>query len=90
MGNLIQNVNPKRNPMTSWPGVLFILISAAMFIVQHIVPVFFVLKQDIPYAWWAPVIPLAIGILLIFINDQYFERIFTRADKVVGKKTDTE
>lgn len=90
MANLIENANPKRNPMTSWPGVLFILISAGMFIVQYIVPVFFVLKQEIPYAWWVPIVPLGIGILLIFINDQYFERIFTRVDKVASKKTDTE
>lgn len=89
MGNLIENANPKRNPMTSWPGVLFILISAVMFIVQYIVPVFFVLKQEIPYSWWVPIIPLGIGILLVFINDQYFDRIFSRADKIAGKKTDT-
>jgi len=27
--------------------------------------------------------------LLMFINDSYFERIFNRAEKIVGKKTDT-
>lgn len=89
MGNLIENANPKRNPMTSWPGVLFIFISASMFVVKYIVPVFFVLKQDIPFEWWGPTIPLGIGILLIFINDEYFSRIFTRVDKIAGKKTDT-
>lgn len=90
MPNLIENVNPKRNPYTSLIGVLFLLISAMMLIVQYIVPVFFVLKQEIPYSWWVPFIPLGIGILLIFINDEYFAKIFSRVDKVAGKKTDTE
>jgi len=89
MANLIENVNPKRNPMTSWPGVLFIFISAVMFVVKYIVPAFFILKQEIPFEWWGPMIPLGIGILLIFINDEYFAKIFNRADKIAGKKTDT-
>jgi len=89
MGNLIENANPKKNPMTSWPGVLFIFISAVMFVVKYIMPVFIILKQEVPYDWWAPTVPLAIGILLVFINDDYFSRIFNRADKIAGKKTDT-
>jgi len=89
MANLIENVNPKKNPLTSWPGVLFIFISAAMFVVKYLVPAFVVLKQEVPYAWWGPLVPLGIGILLIFINDEYFAKIFNRADKIAGKKTDT-
>lgn len=90
MGNLIENANPNRNPMTSWPGVLFIFISAAMFIVKYLVPAFVILKQEIPYEWWGPMIPLGIGILLIFINDDYFAKIFSRVDKTAAKKTGTD
>lgn len=87
---MIENANPKRNPVTTVLGLVFILISAAMLVVQYIVPVFFVLKQDIPYAWYTPFIPLGIGILLVFINDEYFAKIFSRVDKAAAKKTDTE
>ncbi len=87
---LSENVNPKKNPYTSVTGVVFLLISAAMFIIKYLIPAFVVLKQDIPFEWYGPIVPLAIGILLVFIDDAYFARIFNRADKVAAKKTDTE
>ena len=90
MPNTIDNINPKKNPITSILGGVFIIISAVMFVVKYIVPAFVVLKQEIPYEWYGPIIPLAIGILLVFIDDNYFARIFNRADKVTAKKTDTE
>lgn len=90
MANMIQNINPKQNPVTSYLGGLFILISAIMYVVKYIVPAFFVLKQEIDYEWYLPTIPLGLGILLAFLNDEYFARIFNRVDKVAGKKTDTE
>ncbi len=87
---LTENMNPKKNPVTSVLGGVFILISAVMFIIKYIVPAFVILKQDIPFEWYGPVVPLAIGILLVFIDDAYFARIFNRADKVAAKKTDTD
>lgn len=90
MGNIIQNVNPKRNPVTSVLGCVFVVISGGMYIIKYMVPAFFMLKQEIPFDWYTPILPLLIGLVLIFINDDYFARIFNRADKVVGKKTDTE
>lgn len=90
MPNTLENINPKRNPVTTILGGIFVMISAVMYIVKYIVPAFVILKQEIPYEWWVPVLPLLIGVILIFINDQYFERIFNRADKIAGKKTDTE
>lgn len=86
----IDNANPKRNPVTSLLGSLFVAISMGMYTVKYIIPAFFMLKQEIPFEWYTPILPLLIGIVLIFINDEYFARIFNRADKVVGKKTDTE
>ena len=89
MGNLAENFNPKRNPVTSLIGGAFLLISAAMYIVKYLVPAFVVLKQDIPFEWYVPLIVLAIGILLIFINDSYFARIFSRVDSIAAKRTET-
>ncbi len=86
----IENVNIKRNPVTSIIGGVFLLITALMYVVKYIVPAFVVLKQEIPYEWYGPLVPLLIGILLIFINDEYFARIFSRVDKVAAKKTDTQ
>jgi len=86
---LIENANPKRNPMTTFPGIVFLLISAIMYVIKYIVPAFVVLKAEIPYEWYTPLLPLVVGLLLMFINDTYFERIFNRADRIVGKKTDT-
>lgn len=89
MGNIIDNTNPKHNPITTILGGLFLLISASMFVVKYILPAFIVLKQEVPYEYWAPLIPLVIGLVLIFITDEYFGRIFNRVDKVAAKKTDT-
>jgi UDP-N-acetylmuramyl pentapeptide phosphotransferase/UDP-N-acetylglucosamine-1-phosphate transferase len=87
---IISNADPKRNPVTSLLGGVFIVISSLMYIVKYIVPAFVILKQEIPFEWYVPLIPLTIGILLVFINDDYFAKIFNRADKVAAKKTDTE
>lgn len=87
---IIENTNPKKNPVTTLLGGVFIFISASMYVVKYIVPAFIVLKQDIPYEWYVPVAPLLLGVLLVFMNDEYFARIFNRADKVAAKKTDTE
>lgn len=90
MGNIIANANPKRNPVTTFLGSLFVMVSLGMYAVKYMVPAFFILKQEIPFEWYTPILPLLIGVVLLFINDDYFARIFNRADKVVGKKTDTE
>ena len=90
MGNITENINPKRNPYTSIFGVLFLLSSIVMTFVKYIVPVFFVLKQEVPFEGWHILIVVLVGLLLIFMNDAYFARIFNRADKFAGKKTDTE
>lgn len=86
----IDNVNIKRNPVTSVLGGGFIIITFLMYLVKYVIPAFVILKQEIPYEWYTPLLPLAIGILLVFINDDYFSRIFSRVDKVAAKKTDTQ
>jgi UDP-N-acetylmuramyl pentapeptide phosphotransferase/UDP-N-acetylglucosamine-1-phosphate transferase len=89
MADIGTNINPKHNPVTTLLGGLFIIISAAMYVVKYIVPAFLILKQDIPYDWWLPLIPLIIGLVLVFMTDEYFAKIFNRVDKIAGKKTDT-
>lgn len=90
MATLAENANPKHNPVTTTLGTIFVTISAMMYIMKYVLPAFIVFKQDLPYEWYTPILPLAIGILLLFINDDYFNRIFNRADKVAAKKTETE
>lgn len=82
--------DPKHNPYTTITGVGFFIISFMMGLIQWVLPAFIVLKKDMGYPWYAPLIPLAIGVLLIFMNDEYFAKIFSRGDKIIAKRTDTD
>jgi hypothetical protein len=88
--SVIENVNPKKNPVTTLLGAVFMTISAIMYSIKYVLPAFFHLKSDMPYEWHTPLWPLCLGLFLLFMNDSYFDRIFNRAEKVVKKKTDTE
>jgi len=90
MNDLINNANPKHNPITTILGVIFVMISAFMYAVKYFLPAFFELKKEVEIHWYAPIIPLGLGLLLLFMNDSYFARLFDRADKVAAKKTDTD
>lgn len=87
---MINNANPRTNPATTVMGVVFITISAVMYVMKYVLPAFMEFKQELPYEWYTPLLPLVVGIILMFINDSYFNRIFNRAEKIVSKKTDTE
>lgn len=84
MDTLIKNTNPKHNPFTTIFAVLFFTIAFMLFVI----PYFIETKQ--PVMWWTPLLPAGVGLIFLFMNDDYFNRLFNRADKVVGKKTDTE
>ena len=86
----MENVNPKRNPVTTTLGAAFILIAIGMFIVKYLLPSFMELKRDIAYEWYLPGIVIGLGILLIYMNDYYFKRLFNRGEKIIAKKTGTE
>jgi hypothetical protein len=90
MSNIIENVNPKKNPVTSIGAILFLLVSVAMSVVKYLVPAFVVLKQDIPYPGYYILIGVGVAILLAFLDDKYFARLFGRFDKVMAKRTETE
>lgn len=88
--SIVNNVSVKNHPLTTYPGIAFIFISIGMYFIKFILPAFMTLKKEIPYSWWEPLAPLGLGILLIYMSDKIFERIFNRADRVVSKVTHTE
>ena len=87
---MFENANPKRNPVTTLLGGVFMSISATMYCIKYILPAFFELKSEVPYEWHTPIWPLLLGLILLFMNEKYFDRIFNRAEKIVSKKTETE
>jgi hypothetical protein len=87
---ILDNANPRKNPVTTLLGAVFMSISATMYCIKYVIPAFFHLKSELPYEWYTPLFPLFIGLFLLFMNEEYFDRIFNRAEKIVNKKTDTE
>ena len=84
------NINVKTNPITTIPGILLTIVGILMYCIEYILPVFFTLKEKMQYAWWQPLGVLGVGILFLYMSDKIFERIFNRADKVVGRYSHTE
>lgn len=87
---MLENTNPKHNPATSGLGVLFMFISIAMYSIKYILPAFMTLKNDVSYDWYAPMIPLSLGLILLFMTDDYFAQIFGIGKKIIEKKTGTD
>lgn len=86
----MENLNPKTNPKTTIPGIAFTLISVVMYCIKYILPAFIVLKEELPYTWWEPLAPLGLGVLLLFMNDDYFSQLFGMSKKIVQKVSHTE
>lgn len=89
MSTLAENINPKKNPVTSFFGILFLTISLVMVCLKYIVPSFVVLKQEAPFEGWHILVVVFLGLLLFFMNDNYFGRIFNRVDKISARRTET-
>jgi hypothetical protein len=85
---LIENVNPKKNPWTSGIGIVIMLISVFMILIEHVLPAFITLKEKMSYGYVTYIIAF-FGLLLFFMNDSYFSRIFNRAEKITSNKTGT-
>jgi hypothetical protein len=83
------NLNPYKNPMTTWPGILFVILSFAMYAIKYLAPLFFVLKQPISYNDYIPALILFIGLVLMFMTDDLFKRIIDFVFGVFKKKTGT-
>jgi hypothetical protein len=87
---IIDNSNPKKNPMTTYPGILFVILSFVMYSVKYLAPLFITLKQEVQYSDWIPGIMLFIGLVLFFMTDELFRQIFGAFLAVFKKKTDTQ
>lgn len=85
-----ENINPKHNPATTGLGILFMLISVVMYSIKYILPAFIVLKEEMPYEWYTPMIPLGLGLLLLFMTDNYFAEMFGLSKKIVEKVSGTD
>jgi len=91
MNPVTENANPKKNPVTNVIGYLFLLITFMMYTTKHVIPAFVILKAELLFEWYIPLIPLTIGIVLImYVNDTFSERIFEVIKGIVKKKTNTE
>lgn len=86
----MENINPKHNPVTTGIGIIFMLISIIMWSIKYILPAFMTLKEEIPYDWYLPLIPLAVGLILLFMTDDYFAQMFGIGKKIIEKKTGTD
>lgn len=86
----MENLSPTKNPKTTIPGYIFIGISTVMFVIQYVLPAFMVLKQEPVYPWYTPWYLLGAGIILLFLTDAIFERIFSVAISFFKKKAAIE
>jgi len=86
---LTENINPKKNPVTSITGGVFIILGAVMYTVKYLFPLFVVLKQEVHYSDWIPGVMIFIGLTLTFMNDTLFSTIFGAFLNVFKKKTGT-
>lgn len=89
MGQLTENANPRKNPVTTITGGVFIVLGAVMYTVKYLFPLFVTLKQEVHYSDWIPGIMIFIGLVLTFMNDTLFGTIFGAFLAVFKKKTNT-
>jgi len=85
-----QNVDVKRNPITTIFSVVLMLIGCMMYAIEYVLPAFMTLKEKVTIPWWAPLAVIGVSLLLAFMNDSVFARLFNRFDKTVEKVTHTE
>jgi len=88
--SLLENASPKKNPVTTVTGGVFIVLGAVMYTVKYLFPLFIILKQDVHYSDWIPGVMIFIGLVLTFMNDALFDKIFSAFLAVFKKKTDTQ
>lgn len=88
----VSTQNIKQNPYTTYPGITLLLLGVIMYVMEFIVAPFLPKEISVQfnYEWYKPLIPFGVGLLLIFMNDQYFGRLFNMSGKVVEKVTHTE
>lgn len=80
----MENLNPTKNPITTIPGLLFIILGFLM----YALPMFFDLKKDFSEMWYAPLLVIGVGTLLIFSPDSIVRGANKAIDKVSGDKSE--
>jgi hypothetical protein len=78
----MKNFDLKENKITTIAGVIFLLIS----ILMYVMPMFFEVKKDFTEKWYVPLIPMAIGVLLMRSPDT----IVKGTGKAINKLTKTD
>lgn len=86
---IVDNINPKKNPVTAITGGVFIVLGAVMYTVKYLFPLFMKLQQEVHYSDWIPGVMIFIGLTLTFMSDALFERIFGAFLAVFKSKTGT-
>lgn len=87
MPTLSENISPKKNPVTFVLGIAVLGIGIFMMYLKYIAPSFHNLKQEPKYEGWQVLIVLLVGLILFFMNDNYFSRIFGVVYSYASKKT---
>lgn len=90
--SIINNNSTKTQPGTTILGRVIASIGVFMGVLQFIVtPILAIwnIKLNMGYPWYAPLIPLLIGLFFMYMNESYFRIIFKRVNKVSGKVTGT-
>lgn len=76
---LSENSNPKKNPITSIPGMMFIFLGLLM----YALPMFIEVKKDFTEVWYVPLLVITVGVVLIYSPDT----LVRGANKVIDKQT---
>jgi hypothetical protein len=77
---LQENLNPKKNPFTSYLGMVMSCVSMLMFTA----PLFFTLKKDMYDLWYVPTAIGCVGLLLLLSPDTLVSlivKLFERKSK---------
>jgi RsiW-degrading membrane proteinase PrsW (M82 family) len=78
------SVNTKHS--TTVLGFIFILLSVAMIVVKYLLPSFIELRVADPYPGWVILIVILVGLILVYMNEDYFRELFGLGKKVAAKK----
>lgn len=81
----MENLNPKKNPITTIPGMLFIFLGLTM----YAAPMFVTVKKDFTEIWWVPLLVITVGTVLIFSPDKFVkgaDKVIDKGEDILGKK----
>lgn len=77
----MKNLNPKQNPITTVFGILFLLVGLLI----YSLPLFIEVKKDFTESWYTPLIPIGLGVILLFSPDSLVNGI----KRIIETKTQT-